>query len=291
VGTLEVLETVVPVFVLVAVGVVLGRRRRPDLASLTDLVVYLGGPALVFSSLMRGDLAAGELAVLVSGVLWIVLGVGMAVVVAAAVSGRRPGALYLPMMFMNAGNMLLPLSLFAFGEAGLDRAVVIFATMTVLQSTLGVAIASGRGRLLEPLRLPYVWVVAAAGLLGASGVELPELVMRPIGLLADLAVPLMLLALGVRLEAVRVGSWWRPLGSSVVRIAGGYAAARLFVFVSGVEGIERQCLLLASVMPSAVINFVFAEKYGNESGDVAAAVFASTVLSVATTPLVLAVGI
>ena len=44
-------------------------------------------------------------------------------------------------------------------------------------------------------------------------------------------------------------------------------------------------------MPSAVINFIFAENYGGEPGDVATAVVASTLLSVFTTPLVLAFGL
>ena len=62
----------------------------------------------------------------------------------------------------------------------------------------------------------------------------------------------------------------------------------VFVFATGLDGVARSCLLLASVMPSAVINFVFAEKYANEPGSVATTVVVSTVVSLVTTPLVLA---
>jgi predicted permease len=65
----------------------------------------------------------------------------------------------------------------------------------------------------------------------------------------------------------------------------------LFVTVAGLDGVARDCLLLASIMPAAVINFVFAEKYGKEAGSVATAVAVSTAVSLVTTPLLLAYGL
>ncbi len=287
----EVAATVVPVFALVAVGYVFGRLRSVELVSLTDIVVYLGGPSLVFYSLVTGTIPPAEVALLVGGTVFTVLGVGVVALGVCRLSGQRPGVLLLPAMFMNAGNMLLPLCLFAFGEPGLRRGVVVFATMTVLQATLGVMIASGRPDLRETFRLPYIHAVVAAAVVGRAGIELPAVVLRPLGLLADLAVPLMILALGIRLSTVRVLDWRKALFVTIARFGGGYAVACLFVYVSGMDGVARSTLLLASVMPSAVVNFVFAEKYGNESADVAAAVLATTAVSVVTTPLLLAFGI
>jgi len=287
----RVLETVAPVFALVAIGYGAGRMLHFDLRTITDVVVYLGGPALIFTSLMHGRLATADIAVVAAGAATIVIGVGTIVLVLAAAMGFRPGALYLPAMFMNAGNMLLPLSLFAFGEEGLRRGVIVFVTVAMLQSSLGVTIASGRPSLLEMFRLPYVYAVGAAFVLRASQTALPEIVDRPLSLLGEVAIPLMLLALGLRLRSVRVVSWRRPFLVALVRVAGGYGVALAFVTLVGVQGTSRACLLLASVMPSAVINFVFAEKYGNESGEVATAVMVSTLVSLITTPLLLAFGI
>ncbi len=290
-ATLEILSVVTPVFVLVALGWIFGGWRRIDLASLTEIVVYIGGPSLVFRALTHDRLELDQIGVLAGGTLFIVLGVGLLVGLVARGTGRKPGVLYLPAMFMNAGNMLLPLSLFAFGPEGLRRAAVVFATMCLLQSTLGVSIASGRGDFREALRLPYVYAVVIAFALRAADLAVPPLIARPIDLLADTAVPLMLLALGLRLRTVVVGSLRRPLLVTFARVGGGYLAASVFVWLFGVDGATRSVLLLASVMPAAVVNFVFAEKYGAESGDVATAVFASMLVSIVTTPLVLAFGI
>ena len=53
----------------------------------------------------------------------------------------------------------LPLCLFAFGEEGLARGIVIFVTVAMLQSTLGVTIASGRPSPAEMFRLPYIYAL------------------------------------------------------------------------------------------------------------------------------------
>ena len=290
-GFAEVFATVFPVLALVGAGYVLGPRLGLDLRSLTELVVYLGGPALIFVSLLRGELPAGEVVVLAGGVVSVVLGVGAMLWLADLAGGRDRRHLYPPAMFYNSGNMLLPLALLAFGEAGLHRAVVVFATMSFLQSSLGVALAGGRFDFAEMLRLPYLYAVLAAMALRAAGLALPRVLLTPLEMVGDLAVPLMLLALGLRLRAVRVDAWAPALHVTAARLAGGYAAGLLFVTLAGVDGVSRGVLLLASVMPSAVINFVFAEKYAGESSDVAAAVVASTLVSFFTTPLVLAWGL
>jgi len=286
-----VAETVAPVFALAAVGYLLGAVQRIDLSSLTRIVIYLAGPSLVFSGLSAGPIDTTRTLNLVGGTVVIVIGVGLIVRLFAKATGTRPGALYLPAMFMNAGNMLLPLSLFAFGETGLRHSIIIFVTACVLQSSLGVTIARGRPTLIEMFRLPYIYAVAAAVAVRAGSLEVWPAAARSIELLGDMAIPLMLLALGLRLRSVSVVSWPAAVLVAVARIGGGYAIALLFVGLTGMEGTARSCLLLASVMPSAVINFIFAETYAREPGDVATAVVVSTVVSLVTTPLVLAFGI
>jgi hypothetical protein len=286
-----VVETVLPVFALIGVGFAVSSWWRLDLRTLTEIVVNLAGPCLVFHSLSAGAISVEQLALLAGGTVTIILGVGALVAAVAAVAGKKPGTLYLPAMFMNAGNMLLPLSLFAFGEEGLRSAVVIFATATLMQTTLGVAIASGGFRPRETLRLPYVYAAFLGLAVSFSGIAVAPVLERPVSLLADLAIPLMLISLGVRLRLSGLDSWKRPSLAVAARLAGGYAMGSLVVTVTGAEATERSVLLLASAMPSAVINFVFAEKYGGGSAEVAAAVFLSTVASLVVTPLVLTFGI
>jgi len=61
------LSPVIPVFLLVAVGFVFAHWKKISLASVTEIIVYLGTPSLVFTSLASRPLFAGDIAVLVSG--------------------------------------------------------------------------------------------------------------------------------------------------------------------------------------------------------------------------------
>jgi predicted permease len=55
----------------------------------------------------------------------------------------------------------------------------------------------------------------------------------------------------------------------------------------GIEGLDRQVLLLASSMPPAVINVVFAQRYDREPSLVASSIALGTMLSVLVIPTVL----
>ncbi|RMD81466.1 MAG: AEC family transporter [Candidatus Dadabacteria bacterium] len=284
---LAVLATVAPVFALIALGAGFSAWRRVDIATLTDVVVYLGGPALVFRALVEADVGARETAQLVAGTITVVIGSGGLAVLATRALGVRLGAMLLPAMFMNAGNMLLPLSLFAFGQAGLERAAIILVVVVALHSTIGVAIATGTWTWMEIFRLPYFYALLGALAVRVLRADLPAVLARPVNLLGDMAIPLMLIALGSRLRLVRGGSWRRPLFITGVRLFGGFLLGLSFAELAGLAGTARGCLVLASAMPAAVVNFVFAERYENEAAEVAMAVVASTCASVVTTPLVL----
>jgi malate permease and related proteins len=68
-------------------------------------------------------------------------------------------------------------------------------------------------------------------------------------------------------------------------IAAGFVLAAAF----GFTGPERIAFVLQCAMPVAVFNYVFAQMYDNEPAEVASLVVVSTLVSVFTTPLVLAV--
>ncbi len=58
------LAPVIPVFFLIAVGFVFAHWKKISLAPLTELIVYLGTPSLVFTSLTGKPLVATDIAVL-----------------------------------------------------------------------------------------------------------------------------------------------------------------------------------------------------------------------------------
>ena len=72
-----------------------------------------------------------------------------------------------------------------------------------------------------------------------------------------------------------------------IRVGGGFAFALLFVTCFGIGGVDRQVLLLSSVMPAAVINVVIAQRYATDPRLVASSIVLGTLLSLLSIPAIL----
>ena len=84
----------------------------------------------------------------------VVLGSGLLAWPFARLFGFHSKTFLPPMMFNNSGNMGLPLALFAFGEAALPAAMVLFLVENTLHFTVGNAMLTGHVNPLRLLRLP-----------------------------------------------------------------------------------------------------------------------------------------
>ena len=145
----------------------------------------------------------------------------------------------------------------------------------------------GESGLGEVIRMPLLYGAAGGIVLALTGIDLPRVVMEPIEMLGAMAIPLMLLTLGLQLRRLRVQDARHASAAVAIRMGGGLACMTLFVTLSGVAGVDRQVLLLISVMPPAVINAVIAERYGTDPALVASAIVLGTLCSLLSVPLVL----
>ncbi len=284
---LKPIAPVLQVFLLVAAGFVFAGWKKINLTSVTEIVVYLGTPSLVFSSLAGKPLVAADIAVLSAGVFLIFVIVGILIQLYFWLSGFRAPGFALPTLFMNAGNMGIPLALFAFGPAGMQRATLMFVIITFLQYSLGIYILNGRGNWREIFRLPLIYAAVAGLSVNLAQVHFPEMLLQPIYMLGQASIPLMLISLGYRLRAVDSLQWGHAVGGALVRVFGGFAAAVLAVSLIQAEGINRQVLLLYGALPAAVVTFILTEKYRQSPALAASIVVLSTLLSVFTIPVVL----
>jgi len=109
------------------------------------------------------------------------------------------------------------------------------------------------------------------------------------GMLADMAIPLMVLNLGVQLRSLRISEFRHAAAGAGIRMGGGLLLAAGFVIMFGVSGVSRNVILLDSIMPPAVFNVILAQKYDADPDAVASAILIGTLLSVVTTPIFLMV--
>lgn len=286
---ITVLEIVAPVFLLAGVGfawVKLGQEYRIEFV--TRLGMTLSLPALIFVSLMQTEIEPSALAALSFATL-----VTYAAITAASYMLVRAMRLEIrtflsPTIFGNTGNLGLPLALFAFGPEGLSAAIIVFAIMSIWFFTFGIWVFSGGGSLRKVVQEPLV----AATLLGAlflwQGWETPQFVTNTLSLLGQMVIPLMLITLGVAVARLTPGRLWQASLLSGLRLVLCAGLAWTVGLYFELDRIAFGILVLQAATPVAVTSYLLAQKYGGDAEAVAGLVVVSTVLSVATLPLLLA---
>ena len=284
----QILAIVLPIIVLVAVGYAYGRRHAPDMAVVNRINLDIFIPALIFAVLADRDVELEAYWRLALATLVVVMGSGLIAWPVARLLGYRLRTFVPPMMFNTAGNMGLPLALLAFGDPGLPAAVVLFVVENVLHFTVGTWMLAGRPHPLALIRMPML----AATLLGLGfnlgGLALPEPVMEAVRMAGQVAIPLMLFALGVRMTGVDL-SHWRIAGVGTLTYPlAGVLCALVAAWLTGVEGVLFAQLLVFSVLPPAVLNYMLAEQYSQEPEKVASMVLLGNLASVLIIPLMLA---
>ena len=287
---------ILPVFVVAGVGFVLARYLQANVKTLAHIVFYALVPCLVFKLLVTSNIVGPQfgrmavMAVLVAAAMGLI-----ARLVAVPLRLSRPelSAFLLVVMFSNGGNYGLPVVLFAFGPEALSYGTVYFVMSSLMTYTVGVFLAATGRRgvhraLAGVLRVPAIYGVAMAGVVIAAGLRLPLVVMRPISLLSDAALPMMLLVLGMQLE--RATSPERP---RVVLVAVGLSlmvaplVALGLAWALGLTGTARQAGVVLASMPVAVVTTILALEFDASPAFVTSAVFLSTLLSPFTlTPLI-----
>ncbi|NHA68627.1 AEC family transporter [Phycicoccus flavus] len=294
---------VIAVGALVAHVGVLGAEGQTVLAR---AAFYLGSPALLLTTVAEADVRtviSGGLLATTSGVL-----VCAAVyLLVARWRWRRRGAELavgaLCASYVNAGNLGLPIAAYVLGDAAFV-APTLLLQLLVLQP-VAVAVlqggesgrGSGPGRSVARALANPLTIGTLAGLgLSLSGTRLPDEVGAPVGLVADLAVPAMLLSYGM---ALRLGARLGPRPPTaelavVVVLKVLVQPVVVWLVAAGPLGLDELTALavtVCSALPTAQNVFVLAVRYGRQVGLARDGVLVSTVAStVAVAAVVLVLG-
>ena len=286
---LTVLNITAPVFILAAVGfawVKLGFEYRVEFV--TRMAMTLAVPCLIFVALMKTEIPPEALAAL-SMASFVAYGIVMVACFILVKLAKLNTRTYLaPLIFGNTGNLGLPLALFAFGEVGLGYAVVVFAVMAILSFTIGIWMVAGAGSFKRVVQEPLVGATLLGALFLWQGWETPAFLTNAIELIGQMAIPMMLITLGVAVARLETKALTLAGLLSVAKVAICVSAAAAAAMWFGLDPIATGVLIVQVATPVAVTSYLLAEKYGADAQPVAGLVVASTLLSVLALPLILA---
>lgn len=285
---LTVLEIVAPVFILASIGYIwirLGFEYRMQFV--TGVAMTLSVPALIFVALMETEIDPTALSLLSLASVATYAALTLIFYGIVRVLGLETRTFLAPLIFSNTGNVGLPLAFFAFGEEGFAYAIVVFAIMAIYSFTFGVWVVSGGGNFTKVLKEPMVAATILGGIFMWMGWETPKFLTNALELVGQMAIPLMLITLGVAVARLKFGRLGRAFWLSLMKAAICIGVAAGIGIWFNLPHTALSVLILQIGTPVAVTSYMLAEKYGADSDSVAGLVVASTILSVAVIPLAL----
>lgn len=284
-------NVILPVFGIVALGYLLGGRLELQARTLTRVAYYVFVPAFIFKAISGASVSLDSA---LKMICFIVATHLLAAVVAggiARVLGRSReviAAFVMIAAFGNVGNYGLAVIRFHLGDLALAPATIYFVAITISAFVICVGAAGwahgGRtGAFWGVVKTPALWATVPALAVSQGGVEVPLMLSRMIGLLADAMIPVMLFALGLQLlEQKRIIYTRDVLLASTLRLFMVPGLAFLVSLPFAFSDIERIAGVLQAGMPTAILVAIIAKENNIVPEFVTSVVLFSTLASLAT---------
>ncbi|HEX5125490.1 MAG TPA: AEC family transporter, partial [Rhodocyclaceae bacterium] len=253
-----------PVFAIAAAGYFVARRHKPDLSHANRLTMDVFAPALVFVALANRSFDFSAHRKLAVAMLLVVIGSGVVGALLARMAHVKVKTFVPPMMYGNSGNLGIPLAILAFGDGALPAAVVLFVTSTLVHFSYGAWLLDHNTRLTTIWRIPLILAAIAGIAVSLASVTVWAPLMLSIKMLGDIAIPLMLFALGARLTEVNIAAWRLGVFGGVARPVVGMLLSWMTAKLLGITGQDYALLFLFGAMPPAVLNYIFSERFNQE---------------------------
>lgn len=288
---LRIVSILFPLFAVVALGYVVGRRLRPDLSAINRINMDVFTPALIFSALAEQKLDFATYSPFLLAAVLVLAGSGLVAWIAARLSGIASKTLVPPMMFNNVGNLGLPLAILAFGEAALAPAVVLLTLSNLVHFSFGTWLLNRQTRLTLLWRSPLI-VAAFAGLVvNFNDFTLWPPLLTAVRMVGEMSIPLMLFSLGARIASSRITHLGSGFFGALLRPTVGMLLAWAVLQFIDLPERERGMLIVFGALPPAVLNYMFAERYQQEPDKVASMVLIGNLAALIFLPIALALAL
>lgn len=293
-----VLEGFGTIGVIVAVGALLAHLRILDESAqnaLARLAFFIASPALLLTVMERTPLDL----VLSANLATAAISFAAIVTVYLLIAEFRWGELSfgsrligtLSSGYVNAGNLGIPIALYALGDIAWITPTLLLQLLVITPVYMALFDSDARGEsptLLRSVRRMFsnpITLGAIAGLLvSVLDVTLPRAVSAPLGMLAAMAVPSMLLAFGISLRLgprPATGKSAEHVWTIVVLKTLVMPAVALGVAMAlGMRGQPLFAVVVTAALPTAQNIFTYAIRYRREVHLARDAVFISTFVSV-----------
>ncbi|MDD2365050.1 MAG: AEC family transporter [Desulfuromonadaceae bacterium] len=311
---LIIVRAVLPSFTIAMLGFMLGKldsKREMNQKTISNMVYYFFTPCLVFSSLHKRSFDFQEFAVIGGAALLLI-----AVMTPVAFLFKRQASVQqngyvLPIIFMNTGNISLPIALLMFGNEGLAKAIMFHMMNILVLYSYGVYLVSGKSDLMQFFKIPALWATILGIIAATSNPAIPgivsdtySIVNKGIDVLALGAIPLLIINLGYSMSETKLSTLKTGLTGAALRLLAGPLLAFCLIYcyrfvgwtplVDGMNPLTafgfrttEAIIIINASMPGPVMAYLLNVKFDNCPDKAASMLAVGTLGGIVTIPLIL----
>lgn len=290
------LQQTIIMFALMLLGLLLSRRgmiTEQGSRDLSNVLLYAVIPCVILRSYMS-EFSTEKLRAMGLSALIAVIAFAASIAVAYLTCGTRHRIENFAVAFGNAGFIGIPLVTAVFGPEAAFYVVSFSTFANLLQWTYGIVIISGKKETMN-LRMVFVNPIFISMVIGIAlfvlQPTLPTVVTGTIGYIADGNTVLAMIILGYYLSKVQLRSLFADvrlyLFSALRLLVVPAVTILVFLPFPFARGEITLITLIAAATPIASSTAIFAQKFDQDYRRAVSYVCLSTILSVATLPLVM----
>lgn len=290
------LQQTIIMFALMLLGLLLSRRgmiTEQGSRDLSNVLLYAVIPCVILRSYMS-EFSTEKLRAVGLSALIAVIAFAASIAVAYLTCGTRHRIENFAVAFGNAGFIGIPLVTAVFGPEAAFYVVSFSTFANLLQWTYGIVIISGKKETMN-LRMVFVNPVFISMVIGIAlfvlQPALPTVVTGTIGYIADGNTVLAMIILGYYLSKVQLRGLFADvrlyLFSALRLLVVPAVTILVFLPFPFARGEITLITLIAAATPIASSTAIFAQKFDQDYRRAVSYVCLSTILSVATLPLVM----
>ena len=287
---LKLFEVLFPVFFIVGIGFLLGKKNPNfDTSFITTYAGNFGTPALVIFALTAGGVTFDVFKEFFFYALILLTAFGIIGLIFLVLM-KKDYVRELPTFFLpNTGNMGIPICLFAYGELGMGIGAAISSLVVLLHFTLNIFLAKRAFDFQTIFKSPAFYAIIITVLFLYFEQPVPQFVLNTVMLLAYGMIVMILMSLGIALTQMKVFSFKDAVITSTGRVILGPVIGFIVIKIFGLSGISAGVVLIQSSMPSAILCYLVASMYSPKEivDSISSTIVVSTIMSLVTIPITL----
>ena len=287
---LKLFEVLFPVFFIVGIGFLLGKKNPNfDTSFITTYAGNFGTPALVIFAITAGGVTFEVFKEFFFYALILLSAFGVVGLIFLVLM-KKDYIRELPTFILpNTGNMGIPICLFAYGELGMGIAAAISSLVVLLHFTLNIFLAKRAFDFQTIFKSPAFYAIIVTVLFLYFEQPVPQFVMNTVMLLAYGMIVMILMSLGVALTQMKVFSFKDAVITSTGRVIIGPIIGLAVIKLFNLSGVSAGVILIQSSMPSAILCYLVASMYSPKVivDNISSTIVVSTIMSLVTIPITL----